>query len=185
MYAKIRDSRQRYTKQCVFTAFHELLEEKRVSEITVMELCERAGVSRKTFYKYYADPFALLTAMQDDLFSGFMLALRDQPHDIAQIVPQLIRFADEHRVLLKAVYENRSEGNFIDKVMGYLYEVYSEDWQKANPKMTREDVDYLFHFVTSGLVGIIRYWLVEVPDASVEAVSAKSEWLMGLATPRG
>ena len=63
-----KDSRQRYTKESLYASFLELLDEKAVSDITVIEICERAGVSRKTFYKYYSDQFALLMGMQKDLF---------------------------------------------------------------------------------------------------------------------
>ena len=51
MYIEPKDSRQRYTKQCLFDSFSRALECKPVSEITVSEICDDAGISRKTFYK--------------------------------------------------------------------------------------------------------------------------------------
>ena len=47
-----RDARLRQTKQSIYESFLGFLAEKPVNDITVIEICERAGLSRKTFYKY-------------------------------------------------------------------------------------------------------------------------------------
>jgi len=184
MYVIPKDSRQRYTKQCLFDAFLKALELKPVSAITVSEISKDAGISRKTFYKYYSDPFALLSSLQEDLFIGFMLELEILPANVFEITPALIEFADKHRVLIRASFENRSEGGFIDQVMWYLYETYHEEWEQSNPQMSKRDVEFLFHYVVSGLIGIIRHWLFEDPDLPAEAVIEQAAFLMQLSTPR-
>jgi len=183
MYVEPKDSRQRYTKQCLFTSFLAVLETKSVSSTTVSEICEDAGISRKTFYKYYSDQFALLLAMQDDLFVGFQKELEALPANVFDITPALIKFTEQHRVLLKAVFENRGEGNFIDKVVDYLYGAYHTEWEKQNPQFSAKDVEFLFYYVTSGLVGIIRHWLFETPNMPAEEVIARADFLMHLSTP--
>jgi AcrR family transcriptional regulator len=156
---------------------------KPVPDIAVVDLCEKAGVSRKTFYKYYSDPFGLLLSMQDDLFVGFKAELVDIPANIYDIVPVLFRFADQHRLLLSATLMHRGEGNFIDRVIRYLYEAYREDWEKANPTMSVEEVHYLFYFVTSGLVGILRLWLLAQTDKNIDEIIKQAETMMKIATP--
>ena len=184
MYIEPRDSRQRYTKQCLFDSFLSALEQKPVSAITVSEISEDAGVSRKTFYKYYSDQFALLLAMQDDLFAGFKEELENLPPNIFDIVPALIKFSGRHRVLLRAVYENRGEGNFIDKVINYLYVSYESIWEQQNPGLSKKDVEFLFSYVVSGLVGIIGHWLFNESDMEEEEVMRKADYLMKLTTPQ-
>lgn len=53
MYVEPKDSRQRCTKERLFASFERALQSKAVSDITVSEVCSDAGISRKTFYKYY------------------------------------------------------------------------------------------------------------------------------------
>ena len=183
MYDEPKDSRQRYTKQCLFDSFLRALETKPVSAITVSDISDDAGISRKTFYKYYNDQFALLVAMQDDLFVGFEAELNNLPANVFDIAPALIKFADRHKVLLKAVFENRGEGNFIDKVVDYLYASYHEAWEKENAQLSKKDVEYLFYYVASGLVGIIRHWLFEDPDMRADEVIMRADFLMKLSTP--
>jgi AcrR family transcriptional regulator len=178
-----RDSRLRFTKQSLFDAFLKLLETKSVSEITVSEICELAEVSRKTFYKYYSDPFALLLAMQDDLFIGLLQRLGTLEADIFTIVPELIHFVGDHRVLVRASLANRGEGNFVDRVIDQFYLSYADDWQKINPQLSDTDVRFLFQYVTSGLAGIIQLWLLKLPEMDTEEIIARADFLMRLSTP--
>jgi AcrR family transcriptional regulator len=184
VYLKPKDSRQRYTKQCLFDSFLLLLDQKPVSAITVSEICKDAGISRKTFYKYYSDQFALLEAMQVDLFAEFEAQLKDLPIEIYAIVPALIQFASKHRILLLAVFSNRSEGNFIDRVLDYMYGAFHEEWEARNAAMSTQDVKFLFYYVTSGLVGIIRLWLFDEPSMSADKVIRQANFLMELSTPQ-
>ena len=178
-----RDSRLRYTKEQLYKSFLGLLAEKPVSDITVIEICDRAGVSRKTFYKYYSGPFALLSGMQDDLFEDYRERLDGVDADVFQVAPMLIRWADANRVLVKAIFANRNEGNFIDRMQDDLFDTYRESWEAANPAKGSDEVEALFYFVVSGLVGLVRHWFVSRPEVPVEQVIEQADALMHLADP--
>ena len=171
MYVEPKDSRQRCTKERLFASFERALQSKAVSDITVSEVCGDAGISRKTFYKYYSDPFALLLAMQDDLFAGLGQRLAKLPPDVYAISSDIIDFVAEHRVVAKAVFENRGEGNLIDRVLAHLHATYHESWEQANPDMSEQAVEFLFHYVTSGWVGIVS---TQPPRLSI-SIQNKSE----------
>ena len=178
-----RDSRLRYTRECLYRAFLGFMERKAVSDITVSEVCEEAGVSRKTFYKYYADPFNLLLAMQDDLFAEYREQLAAAPANVYDIAPLLIRFAERNRTLVKAVFANRAEGNFIDRIIDDMWQTYRPAWEAANPQMDPADVEALFYFVVSGLVGLVRRWLFDHPDTPAEEVARQAKMLLELSDP--
>ena len=184
MYIVPKDSRQRYTKQCLYDAFLNALETKQVSSITVSEISKESGISRKTFYKYYSDPFALLFALEEDLFVGLIQELETLPPVIFDIVPALIRFTAEHKTLMRAAFENQRDDGFIDQVMRYIYDTYHVQWENANPLMPQHDVEYLFHYVVSGVIGIIRYWLLRDPELPVEEMIEKADFLMRLSEPK-
>lgn len=181
MYITPKDSRQRYTKQCLYEAFEQALDSKQVSEISISELCKEAGVSRKTFYKYYADQYALLSAMQDDLFVGFERIAAELPRNIFDIAPAFISFAGENRVLMRAAYANRSEGNIIDRIITWLYDTYKEEWKLLNPALSEDQVRFLFQFVVSGITGMVQLWLFEYPELPAEVICAQALTLLSLA----
>ena len=175
--------RLRQTKESIYASFLEFLAEKPVSDITVIEICDRAGVSRKTFYKYYTDQFDLLRGMQDDLFEDYRDRVAGKTPEASLIAPILIRFVDANRMLVKAVFENRGEGNFVDRMLDDLYERYRPAWEAANPAMSPEDVEFLFYFVVSGLFGIVRRWLFDRPNLPVDNVIAQAADMMRVADP--
>lgn len=49
----IMDKRIVRTRVAIFNAVFELATEKQISKITVIELCERAGINKSTFYLHY------------------------------------------------------------------------------------------------------------------------------------
>ena len=64
------DLRVKRTKKALSEAFMRLMAEKSFEDITVNELCDKAGIRRATFYKHYTDKFDFLTA--------YTCALRDR-----------------------------------------------------------------------------------------------------------
>lgn len=65
------DLRVRKTKKSIAEAFMALLSEKTIEEMTVNELCDRAGVRRTTFYKHYRDKLDYIAAFAKDLRDKF------------------------------------------------------------------------------------------------------------------
>ena len=59
-----------------------LLEEQAFEKITVRELCDRAMVHRTTFYKHYADKYALLEQGMRQMYD--VLVAGEQLYDFSQ-----------------------------------------------------------------------------------------------------
>lgn len=61
------DLRQRRTRKLLADALLSLLEERPLSEISVVDICQRAMVHRTTFYAHFDDKLALLRYAVDEL----------------------------------------------------------------------------------------------------------------------
>lgn len=59
----------------VAEALNDLLARRPISEITVIELCEAAGISRSTFYAYFDDIYAVGEWLWDQEFRGIFEGL--------------------------------------------------------------------------------------------------------------
>lgn len=53
-------------------ALLELLKEKAYIDISISELCRKAGLSRNTFYKFFSEKDALLEYLKEDIALGFV-----------------------------------------------------------------------------------------------------------------
>ena len=68
---KKEDFRVQKTKKALTDTFRQLLEEKRFEDITVNELCDKAGIRRATFYKHFDDKYDFLSFVVQSLRDDF------------------------------------------------------------------------------------------------------------------
>ena len=68
---KKEDFRVQKTKKALTDTFRQLLEEKRFEDITVNELCDKAGIRRATFYKHFDDKYDFLGFVVQSLRDDF------------------------------------------------------------------------------------------------------------------
>lgn len=73
---KRREENQR-VKSSITNALLELLRQKNISDISITEIVERAGVARASFYRNYASKESVLTTLIDDVLEDYRSTLRD------------------------------------------------------------------------------------------------------------
>ena len=73
---KKEDLRITKTKSALQEAFFSLISEKPFNDITVNELCDRAGVRRATFYKHFSDKYDFLGRITAMLREDFDLKMK-------------------------------------------------------------------------------------------------------------
>src|SRR5699024_6555451 len=89
------DRRVQMSKTFLKQALISLLKEKRISRISVKELCELADVNRSTFYAHYTDIYSLLNEMENDIMTELTRALQsyvDNAEDPIIMTEKLIEF---------------------------------------------------------------------------------------------
>jgi len=73
--------RVKETKALLRNALLRLLEQRTISKISITALCEEAGVTRATFYKYYGSIEELYDAIIDqhlaELYDAYMKSLEE------------------------------------------------------------------------------------------------------------
>ena len=178
------DPRQRDTKARLVNALIELLSEKPLIDISVADICESSGVSRKTFYRYYANHYALFEAIQDDLFDAYRMRGSIRQNSMYQIVTAIMHWVDDNRVLALALLDNVGVGGFIDRLCNDLYEAHRETWEDIYCEAEPHDVEALFYYVISGVIGLVRRWLLRHPDVPCDRIVAEAHALMMLSEPR-
>ena len=93
------------TKRAIKSAFAEMLSEyKEISRISVSELCERADISRSTFYTHYDDTYSIAQDYENELIDRFFdnakLVSASSAEKFAEIFFEYIRENDENYKLL-------------------------------------------------------------------------------------
>ena len=60
-----------FAKECIVSALLQLIEKKPLSTITISELCQKAGVSRMTFYRNYGSKEDVFDKNLKDIFEKY------------------------------------------------------------------------------------------------------------------
>lgn len=81
------DRRTRYTKQQIHQAFFELLRQKGFARTTVTGICNKAQISRGTFYLHYVDKYQLLDEVIDEALVADPPLGGEMPQSLCQRAP--------------------------------------------------------------------------------------------------
>ncbi|MEV6167427.1 TetR/AcrR family transcriptional regulator [Streptomyces sp. NPDC051954] len=170
-------------------AIVELAAQRPVSQITVAELAERAGVTRATFYNRYSTPLDLLIqVLYADLERGHRLE-EERRAQGGYSARALLRLATtevaDHVERFMAVYRHAIEDpadsgvyealirHFSDYALGFMARGHHPGLPEANRELIAQ-------FMAHGFAGAIRAWLND-PSATKDdlvdaAVASAPAW---------
>ncbi|MFF1678069.1 TetR/AcrR family transcriptional regulator [Streptomyces sp. NPDC058256] len=182
------DPRITRTTQAFEQAIVDLAAQRPVSQITVAELADRAGVTRATFYNRYSTPLDLLIqVLYADLERGHRLEGERRARGgyptrellrlaTAEVADHVERFIAVYRHALadpadSGVYEALVR-HFTDYALGYMA-------GGDHPGLPDANRQVIAQFMAHGFAGVIRAWLNdpsvtkdEMVDASVACAPA-------------
>ena len=143
-----------------------LLDKKEYEYISIKEICEKAGVSRSTFYLHYVSMDDLLKEtikMVNDKFASSLVKPETEKELVSSVLtvdkylrPYLL-FVKNNLKIYRLIHE-KSELFDISKQSKHLYtslfdKILSNFGVKDNEKK------YIFRFYVEGVLGIIKEWI--------------------------
>ena len=152
--------------------FIELLQTREISQISVSDICKRAGLNRSTFYANYADIYALADSIRDKL-----------EHNLSDLYSEEITLgfnSHDYLKLFQHIQDNQLFYNTYFK-LGYddNYKIIQYDDNLAKRYFDNRFIEYHIAFFKSGITKIIKMWLKngcqETPEDMFEII--KSEYL--------
>lgn len=119
------------------------MKNKSFTNITVKELCEGSGVSRRSFYRYYLDKYELL---QDLYYDFFFSKIKINPDEnfwdvVHQIIDQVYNDQDFFRHAFQVVEQNGFWEESEKLLIPLIY--------KDVPKQTKPEYDELARFFSA------------------------------------
>ncbi|NLW78193.1 MAG: TetR/AcrR family transcriptional regulator [Ruminococcaceae bacterium] len=158
------DQRVRLTKQMIQGAFLELLNQKSIQNITVKELCERAGVNRGTFYLHYHDVYDLLDQMQkallaelNALLDGTPVLFINTPRETSgAFITALVQFFDNNRELCAVLLGENIDKKFLAAVIDAPRDKSVREYRALFPNASRQKIEIFYYFIAWGFIGLIQ-----------------------------
>lgn len=160
-----------FTKKAIMQCFIQMLNESPMDKISVVDIAERCGINRNTFYYYYCDIYALVK----ELFTIEAQRIAEKELSCAtwqEGCLEALEFVRENR---RAVY-HLFHSNHRDLLEEYLYDVAHLEMvnfvrrEAEGMPVKEEDINSLALFYTSALVGLVTRWMLEGMKADVESI---------------
>ena len=147
--------RQRQLEQCLL----ELMEEIPYNAITVNQICEQAGISRKSFYRYFENREDCLCALLDHtIMDGVSYYLPDGRLDFSEpdFCIRICEYWQRQTPLLDALEKNGLSLHLLQRIVRYIL-VEEPDYARHIGIPQDYAMEHAVYTI-GGLMGLILTW---------------------------
>lgn len=155
------DRRVRYTKMVLKQSLLTLMRDQPIEKITVKDICELADINRGTFYAHYADPYDLLSQIENELFDEILAAIETslKAEAILGLLEEIFESIVKNSELCKVLFGEHGDKAFIRRIMFIAREKSAAEWKKMIPSLRDDQMELLYMFYANGCVAVIQHWL--------------------------
>jgi len=148
------------------------LEQRHYEDITVSDLCQSTGISRKCFYRYFSGKQGVLDALMDHIILQVDIASSiDSRGDQTAGLTVFFHFWKDRRSLLDTL--NRSA--LLDALVNRTVLLYQESYLSQHTgdlTETQSVTLYQIEFLVSGLMRMMLHWYRDGFPLTVEQMAA-------------
>lgn len=165
------NKRKKESMERIEKVFIELLQTKELSEISVSDICKRAGLNRTTFYANYTDIYGLADAIRDKLENEVSDLYKEEVTQgfNSNDYLKLFRHIRDNQIFYKTYFKLGYDNN---------YKIFQYDTALARRHFQNRFIEYHMEFFKAGITQIIKIWLKcgckESPEDMFEII--KSEY---------
>lgn len=148
------------TKQDLANALQQLLADRPLDKITVQDIADRAGVSRKTFYYHFQDIYDLLEWTLEQYRTHLEPAEGDR-NAWRKAVENFLNFFQQNHAMFLNLFHSISR----DTLDRYTYSIFLKSLkdyarnQAAQHSLTEKQYEVLLQFTAHGLQGLLLTWI--------------------------
>ncbi|MGM0303944.1 hypothetical protein IGI66_003609 [Enterococcus sp. AZ048] len=175
--------RKTATKSRIKTAFTELLKEKGIEGLTVMDIARKAGINRGTFYAHYVDKYELMEKLEMEIIYDLkQILIRSEegdPNDPVELIPyslilESLVYVKHDFAFISAIAGKGGDPQFITMVKEILSElITTKIAQSPELEFKKENLpeDYAQEILLSSIVGIILLWIKKGAKETPEEIA--------------
>ena len=162
------------TKKALAEGLKSHLRRRDFSVITVDDICEAAGVSRRSFYRHFPDKYDLLNWLYYD---EFVSTVDERPdRTIWDYYPEICAHLYSDRAFYLRAFDVTGQNSFRDFCSARLYPLLMNDFGDAFPN--EEAARFVLDRITNATFDGFQWWLRQEPCMPPEEYAAFSQKLI-------
>ncbi len=181
---KTGDHRTRVTKMLIRKAFTDLLQTKPIQNISIKELCAKAGINRGTFYMHYSDIYDLQHRLEEEMMADFQEAMRpllsedDSSLTPLRITTGIFQCLKENADVCIITLGPHGDKDFATRLLNIGREKCIHCYVRYFLNATPQQIEYYYAFVSAGCIGLLERWLADGMLTSAEELAKTAEDIM-------
>lgn len=148
------------TKKRIMDGFLELLEQRPLDKISVVDIADHCGINRNTFYYYYCDVYALIRELMEVRAQQL---ITDNQKDLnwIEITREVTSFFRTHRRTVYHLFHSSQRDLLEDHIYDVTYACTESLVRRtaAGLSVSEADLRAVTLFFTSSLLSMISRWL--------------------------
>lgn len=161
----------------IVNAMLELLKTKKYDGVSVTEVCEAAGVTRKTFYRHFEAKQAVIEAALDTMFFAMTKAFDFAETKSREIMLFAFEYLEKDRLLANVFLDCGLLDVISSKVIEYV-EMAFDDTLHNVASFEPALAEYYHKFIADGMISLVRTWVADGFKQSAKTMAALTERLL-------
>jgi len=149
----------RKTRQAIFTAFTELLNQKRYAGITMQEIADRADIGRSTVYSHFETKEDILTSLCRQLFEEMFVTGHSIPDSPESMLVALLDHVQQNEKIISGLFYGEGTELFIEfcrqQLLGMIAAKLLVGYDETSSQLPR---DFLLNHLAGSIMEAIRWW---------------------------
>lgn len=147
---KVEKTKNKSAKTRITEAFIELLSEKPYDRIQIIEICDKAGVSRQSYYCIFKEKSKIITNYISDCFAEFLCDFKATSMSLSDVVGVAINYFNKEEKLTNIIFKNYLDFLLVKPIEENLHLVYSQY------NFSEDDINTVLAFISFGFIGVIK-----------------------------
>lgn len=153
------------TRENLVEAFWGLYCQKKIDNISIKEITDKAGYHRSTFYEYFVDIYDVLNQMEDSLLADIKERALEAievgfSDDVLQLVAELYKSRGKY---LSVLLGENGDPNFSKKLKAVMRPALMETFALSESDI---HTTYILEFGFSAILSTVTYWYQRNMDIS-------------------
>ena len=150
------------TKQNLMDAFWSFYSVKKIEQITVKEITEKAGYNRGTFYEYFSDVYDVLEQIERALIPDMSdlppISNPTSENGVLQL-DLFMKLYEKNNAYYAILLGENGDPAFASRLKQAVKPMIGETFLLHN--VAPLEVNYISEFILSAMIGIMGYWFRE------------------------
>lgn len=161
------------SRRLIRESFLELLEERDLDKITVVDIVKRADVTRSTFYVHYPDIHGIIEEIQNEIISRHLeefsqIEYRTMLHDPVPYLKSVAAMLEENSALFQKMGRSIQTNQYMEELRKTIEEDTVNRSDVPEEVRTPSAFSIRVHFFLAGILNTFQQWTDGTLDCTLE-----------------